>query len=39
MAQATEVVGDELEVPKANRFAKGEATAGQVLAIGGDAEH
>jgi hypothetical protein len=33
MAQATEAVGDELYAPKVNSFTKGEATAGQVLAI------
>jgi hypothetical protein len=30
--------GDELEAPKANTFAKGEATAGLVLAVGDDDE-
>jgi hypothetical protein len=35
-AQAAEVVSDELEVPKANGFAKGESTALQTLTVGGD---
>jgi hypothetical protein len=38
MAQATEAVDDELYAPKANSFTKGEATAGQVLAISVDNE-
>jgi hypothetical protein len=34
-AQAAEVVSDELEVPEANCFARGQYTACQTLAIGG----
>jgi hypothetical protein len=33
-AQATEVVGDELKVPKMNSFAKGESTARQTFTVG-----
>jgi hypothetical protein len=32
----SKAVGDELQVLKANNFTKGEATAGQLFAVGGD---
>jgi hypothetical protein len=38
-AQATNVVGDELEAPKVNDFVAGEATACQALSTNGDNEH
>jgi hypothetical protein len=33
-AQSTEVVGDELKVPKMNSFAEGESTARQTFTLG-----
>jgi hypothetical protein len=38
-AQATEVVGDELEVPKVNDFAKGEQIASQTFIVSSDGDH
>jgi hypothetical protein len=35
-ARATEVVGDELKVPKANSFTEGESTTCQMFTIGND---
>jgi hypothetical protein len=38
VAQAAEVVGDELKTPKVNGFAEGEAIARQMFIVDGDDE-
>jgi hypothetical protein len=37
-AHATNIVGNELEAPKANGFTEGDASAHQALSIGSDDE-
>jgi hypothetical protein len=38
VAQAVEVVGDELEVPKMNGLTEGESTARQMFTVSGDGD-